>query len=214
MEDGRDNTGVSVSGRAADDVIPGRVRSAFPGLAEADGCDRAIVKAQLGKPYQGEIFVTSRCPHGAPAVVLTLPIEGSGGPVPPMLWLTCPRATAAAGRLESSGCAAGFGGRLEGDDSLAGQFVAQEERFAALQEELARSVGGEHLAARLADRGAASGPIGAVKCLHAHLAYHLSLRGGAVEREGPGSVLGEWCEEMLEEEGGVWCERPPAPCVA
>lgn len=200
-------------------VLPAEVRGAFPWLEDASEADMSIVTSQLGKRYQGDILVSRRCAHGAPAVVLTLPLEGTGGPVPPMLWLTCPRASSMVGRLESTGRMEELRERLAGDECAAAVFLEGEERFAVLQEELALAVGGEALARRFASRGVAGGRVGAIKCLHAHLACTLSLgpeagaMDGAPDRHGARALAGEWCLEMLEEEGGVWCESPPEACV-
>lgn len=197
----------------------------FPFLEEADECDRAVVRGQLGKPFLGDVLIARRCPHGAPAVLLTLPFAGSGGAVPPLLWLTCPNASAGVGTLESRGEIARVGMRLQTDEALREEFIRQERVLASMQRRIAEASGGEELANRVASRGAAYGRIGSMKCLHAHLACHLALQGdrcgGDVEaggetesrRRGVRSVPGELCVEMLEEEGGIWCERPPAPCV-
>jgi uncharacterized protein len=201
--------------RATLDVIPATVRVVFPGLENADEADRAMVRSQLGKQYQGDILVSARCPHGRPAVVLTLPLEGSGGPVPPLLWLTCPRAVSLTGRIESSGAMKEVKERLEADRDFGSAFERDDEEYASVQRDVALAVGGEPLAHRIGERGVAGGRTGAVKCLHAHLAYFLSLdagRAGASDDEGSGA-LGRWCFETLEEEGGAWCEEPPAACV-
>lgn len=219
MEDRHHDPGLPVRAGALGKAVPDSVRRAFPGLEQASEQDRAVVAAQLGRSYQGEIFVSRRCPHGCPAVVLTLPLEGLGGPVPPMLWLTCPRASSMVGRLESSGEMKAIKESLAADSGTHDEFLAEERRFAVLQEDLARAAGGDELARRLAARGVAGGRVGSIKCLHAHLAYRLSLQTdaglpecGRVTSEGR-ALLGERCERLLEEEGGVWCERPPAACV-
>lgn len=196
----------------------------FPFLEEADDRDRAVIRAQLGKPFVGEVFVARRCPHGAPAVLLTLPFAAAGGAVPPLLWLTCPSASKAVGGLESRGEIARVGERLCGDPALLGEFMRQERMLSSMQQRIAEASGGEELANRVASRGAAYGRVGSMKCLHAHLACHLALGGecrggtepggGTEPRHGGArSIPGELCAEKLEEEGGVWCERPPAPCV-
>lgn len=201
--------------RSIEKMIPATVRSAFPGLENADAGDRAMVRSQLGKQYQGEILVSARCPRGRPAVVLTLPLEGSGGPVPPLLWLTCPRATSLVGRVESSGAMKQVKERLDSDEAFGTAFGRDDEEYASVQRDVALAVGGEPLARRIGERGVAGGRTGAVKCLHAHLAYWLSLNAGraGTSEETSCGALGRWCFETLEEEGGAWCEEPPAACV-
>jgi uncharacterized protein len=195
--------------------MPATVRGVFPALENADEADRAMVRSQLGKQYQGEILVSARCPHGRPAVVLTLPLEGSGGPVPPLLWLTCPRAASLVGRIESSGAMKDVRERLDADEAFGSSFVRDDEEYASVQRDVALAVGGEPMARRIGERGVAGGRAGAVKCLHAHLAFWLSLdagRAGTSDDTGSGA-LGRWCFETLEEEGGAWCGEPPAACV-
>jgi len=84
------------------DVVPPTVRAAFPGLELPEPADVEIITSQMGKLPQGRILVTCRCPHGMPAVILTLPFESRGGPAPPLLWLCCPHAAKKLGTIESS----------------------------------------------------------------------------------------------------------------
>ncbi|MHB8896099.1 MAG: DUF501 domain-containing protein [Candidatus Geothermincolia bacterium] len=214
MEDCPPGARVPVSGGAAGRTFLATARAAFPGLEPATPSDSAVVTSQLGRRYQGKIFITRRCPFYLPAVVLTVPIEGEGGPVPPLLWLTCPRASSLVGTLESGGAMKRIEERLGSKPGAARAFLEDEQRFAALQVEIALLASGESLASRIGSRGVAGGREGAIKCLHAHLAYRLSLDAGEDAGDARDrSVPGRWCMEMLEEEGGVWCERPPAACV-
>lgn len=213
----RNDTIIEAGPGVASSSIPRSAREAFPFLSPASRRDRAVVESQLGRPPRGEILVSRRCPHGRPAVVMTLPMEASGGPVPPLLWLTCPHASSLVGTLESSGAQKTVARRLEEDPEAAEDFAEDERGFAALQEELARSIDGDALAGRLGARGVAGGRMGAIKCLHAHLAYRLSIGPEEGEEEhgaGRRALPGRWCEEMLKEEGGAWCDEPPAACIA
>jgi hypothetical protein len=218
MEDKHACAGVPVRTGAEPEAlarIPRSLRDEFPGLEAATDEDEAVVRGQLGKKYQGEILVARRCPHSKPAVVLTIPLAGDGGPVPPLLWLTCPNAVRTTGTLESSGAMAEISSMLDSEAGAKDAFMLSESTFANLSGELARSVGGDALASRSIERGVAGGPPGAIKCLHAHVALCLSRAGGEgsgewhAEEAGPG----RWCIQMLEERGGPWCERPPAACV-
>ena len=71
--------------------------------APATGSDLAAVAAQLGRRPRGTRAVAHRCPCGLPAVVETTPRLPDGTPFPTLFYLTCPRAGAACGRLESTG---------------------------------------------------------------------------------------------------------------
>lgn len=183
--------------------LPGAVFTAFPRLESPGGSDVAVLEMQLGREPRGEIFVACRCPHGLPAVILTVPFAADDGPAPPLLWLSCPSAAAAAGRLEGAKGIARLAEALDADGALRSRFMDDEERFAAALEALA-----EHSGAppeRYHARGAAGGGKGAVKCLHAHLAYALASRGGAA---------GGWILHVIEEKGGTWCEKVPEACLS
>jgi hypothetical protein len=197
--------------------MPVSATELFPFLEPATGLDEEMVRSQLGKQFQGEILVARRCPHSRPAVVLTLPLAGTGGPVPPLLWLTCPEASRMTGTLESSGGMAEVSSMLGSEESSTAALAGEDCRFADVAAEIARAVGGDELAGRAMDRGVAGGPPGAIKCLHAHLAYRLASSalpaGPSGCGPGEGRSPGQWCVEVLEQRGGPWCERPPAACI-
>jgi len=196
-------------------MIPSSVREEFPGLEEATSSDEDTVCGQMGKQFQGRILVACRCPRSLPVVVLTLPFAGVGRPVPPLLWLTCPHSSSRSGTLESSGAMRLVEQWLEADTDAAGQFAADEDSYCEIQREVALATAGEQVADRLSARGVAGGKMGAIKCLHAHLAYRLALgpTGLDDERAGGRGAIGRWCLERLEQEGGYWCERPPSACI-
>jgi hypothetical protein len=189
----------------------------FPGVEEAGAGDLEVIERQLGRRPQGELSVARRCPLGEPAVVLTLPAKIERGPAPPLLWLSCPSAAKRMGTLESRSGSDSVAGWLAADSEAASSFANDEERFSEAQCRIAGEAAGEEVAARLAGRGAAGGAKGAIKCLHAHLAYRLALSSPVACDNCPGppegGVVGEWCEKMLEREGGIWCERPPSACL-
>ena len=182
--------------------LPLEVRELFARLEAPSEHDLLVLARQLGRGPLGCIFVAARCPHGRPAVLLTVPFEADGGPVPPTLWLTCPFVSREMARLEGGGFMRGFVGRLDVDDVEAARFAEEEKRFGEAQAAMAREKAA--LAARLRDRGVAGGRRGLVKCLHAHLAFRLAAGRG---------VVGGWCVEELEERTGCWCERIPEACL-
>ncbi len=65
--------------------------------------EREIIARELGRPPRALVAVAHRCPCGQPDVVETSPRLEDGTPFPTLYYLTCPRATAAASRLESAG---------------------------------------------------------------------------------------------------------------
>ncbi|MFH1149772.1 MAG: DUF501 domain-containing protein [Actinomycetota bacterium] len=169
------------------DPLPDQVRDLFGEAEPASRGDLAAIERQIGRTPRGAVLVASRCPLGAPTVILTLPPEPEGGPVPPLLWLTCPHLCALAGTLESRGLNSELTARLLSDVGALKLLAKQETRLAACAAGLARSAGSS-LAEAMASRGVAGGRPGAVKCLHAHLAFRLAAGEG---------VIGDWCLEML-----------------
>ena len=220
MEDRLHDGDLRVSGptRTGLESLPVEVRERLPGLERPTPTDLQVLSAQMGRRPHGEVLISRRCPHGLPAVIMTMPSAGEGGPVPPLFWLTCPVASSRVGTLESRGSVSAARDRLDSDEAFADAFRGDEEDFSRIQMALASSAA-PLLADRLEGKGAAGGAAGAVKCLHAHLAYRLSLSApphGAYdtgEQPEEVGVIVTGCEELLATEGGAWCERPPAACV-
>ena len=62
--------------------------------------DIAVVTEQLGRTPRGVLEVSYRTPDGQPAVIKTAPKLADGTPFPTLYYLTDPRLTAEASRLE------------------------------------------------------------------------------------------------------------------
>lgn len=184
-------------------VLPGVAFKEFPLLEEPGGGDLTVVERQIGRPPRGRIFIACRCKHKRPSVILTVPFEDPGRAVPPLLWLSCPRASALVGTLEGEGLLGEFARRLESDAGAMARFRAQDDGFAGVLSEIARAAGGDALARRLSFRGVAGGRRYSVKCLHSHLAYRLASGRGEV---------GRWCLEELERRAGSSCEATEKAC--
>jgi uncharacterized protein len=155
--------------------------------------DLAAVAAQLGRPPRGTRAIAYRCPCGLPAVVETGPRLADGTPFPTLYYLTCPRAVAAVGALESGGLMRQMNQRLGGDSDLAERYraahldyLAARDRIEAVPEIAGTSAGG------MPDR---------VKCLHVHLAQSLA-RGRGV------NPIGDETRDRI----GAWWQR--GPCIA
>ena len=80
--------------------------------------------------------VAHRCPCGDPDVVETSPRLPDGTPFPTLYYLTCPRATAAVGRLEASGLMREMTERLRSDEALAAAYRAAHDAYLARRREL------------------------------------------------------------------------------
>jgi len=154
--------------------------------------DRAVVAAQLGRVPRAMRAVAHRCRCGLPDVVETAPRLPDGTPFPTLYYLTCPRASAAVGRLEASGVMRLMTDRLRADPQLAAGHRAAHEVYLR----------------RRADLGAvpeiagvsAGGMPDRVKCLHVLVAHALAA--------GPGTnPLGDEALAALP----PWWE--PGPCV-
>src|SRR5205085_3932986 len=89
--------------------------------------EREIVARQLGRAPRALVSVAHRCPCGQPDVVETSPRLEDGTPFPTLYYLTCPRATAAASRLESTGRMREWQAELGTDPALAADHQAAHE---------------------------------------------------------------------------------------
>ncbi len=150
--------------------------------------DRDVVARQLGRPPRALAAVAHRCPCGQPDVVETSPRLEDGTPFPTLYYLTCPRASAAASRLESAGRMREWQEELGTDPVLAAGYRAAHEAFLAARDAAARP--GEPV---LETRATAGGMPDRVKCLHA-LAGHSLAAGRGVNPIGDRAVeeMGEW----------------------
>jgi hypothetical protein len=148
-----------------------------------DQRDIDVVEAQLGRRPRGTRAVAHRCPCGNPDVVETSPRLDDGTPFPTLYYLTCPRATAAASRLESAGRMRDWQDQLGTDPELAAGYLAAHEAYLATRD--ARDV--------LPTRMTAGGMPDRVKCLHA-LAGHALAAGPGINPIGDRAVeeMGEW----------------------
>ena len=144
---------------------------------------REVVERQLGRPPRAMVAVAHRCPCGQPDVVETSPRLEDGTPFPTLYYLTCPRATAAASRLESTGRMREWQDELGTDPELATAYRAAHEAYLAERDALGA----------LPTRSSAGGMPDRVKCLHA-LAAHALAAGPGVNPLGDRAVagMGEW----------------------
>jgi len=133
--------------------------------------------------------VAHRCPCGLPDVVTTAPRLEDGTPFPTTYYLTCPRAGAAASRLESTGRMREWQADLGTDPELAAGYRAAHERYLAERDAAAETDG----RGPLPTRSSAGGMPDRVKCLHA-LAAHALAAGPGVNPVGDRAVaeMGEW----------------------
>jgi uncharacterized protein len=145
--------------------------------------ERDVVARQLGRPPRALTAVAHRCPCGQPDVVENTPRLEDGTPFPTLYYLTCPRASAAASRLESAGRMRDWQAELGADPALATRYRSAHESYLAPRD--ARDV--------LATRATAGGMPDRVKCLHA-LAGHALAAGPGVNPIGDRAVaeMGEW----------------------
>jgi uncharacterized protein len=144
---------------------------------------RALVGRQLGRPPRAIVAVAHTCPCGQPDVVETSPRLEDGTPFPTLYYLTCPKASAAASRLESTGRMREWQEELGTDPELADRYRAAHESYLAARD--ARGV--------LPTRTTAGGMPDRIKCLHA-LAGHALAAGPGVNPIGDRALaeMGEW----------------------
>jgi hypothetical protein len=129
-----------------------------------------VVAEQLGRPPRAIRAVAHRCPCGNPDVVETSPRLADGTPFPTLYYLTCPRAAAAIGTLESSGLMREMTARLQADDELAGAYRRAHEAYLARREQIGSvpEIAGV----------SAGGMPNRVKCLHVLVGHALAAGPG------------------------------------
>jgi uncharacterized protein len=152
------------------------------GLSAAD---TDAVTRQLGRQPRGAVAVAHRCPCGEPDVVATRPRLPDGTPFPTLYYLTCPRAAAAIGTLESSGLMRDMESRLASDEELAAAYRSAHESYLHDREAIEQV---EEI-----DGISAGGMPSRVKCLHVLVAHALAV-GPGVNPLGDEALaaLGEW----------------------
>ncbi|MCS4531794.1 DUF501 domain-containing protein [Corynebacterium sp. ES2730-CONJ] len=129
-----------------------------------DEKDLAAVARQLGRSPRGVVEISYRCPDGAPGVVMTRPRLEDGTPFPTLYYLTDPRLTAEASRLEVAHIMKWMTERLSNDHELAADYRRAHEYFLDKRNSL-EDLGTEFSGGGMPDR---------VKCLHVLIAYALA----------------------------------------
>lgn len=148
--------------------------------------DLEIVATQLGRAPRGVVDIAYRTPDGQPAVVKTAPKLPDGTPFPTLYYLTDPRLTAEASRLEVAHVMKWMEARLGEDAELAADYRAAHEHFLAKRNEM-EDLGTDFSGGGMPDR---------VKCLHVLIAYALA--------EGPQHFrLGTEAVAMAAEHGNL-----------
>jgi hypothetical protein len=126
--------------------------------------DFETMSHQLGRKLRGALEVSYRTPDGVPAVVKTAPKLPDGTPFPTLYYLTDPRLTAEASRLEVAGVMRTMQARLGTDPELAADYLAAHEHYLAERNAI-EDLGTDFSGGGMPDR---------VKCLHVLIAYALA----------------------------------------
>ena len=126
--------------------------------------DLAIVSEQLGRTPRGVLEISFRTPDCQPAVIKTSPKLPDGTPFPTLYYLTDPRLTAEASRLEVAHVMKWMESRLAKDKELAADYHHAHEHFLAKRNEI-EDLGTDFSGGGMPER---------VKCLHVLIAYALA----------------------------------------
>jgi uncharacterized protein len=154
-----------------------------------DPADLAAVTRQLGRVPRATSAVAHRCPCGLPDVIESAPRLPDGTPFPTLYYLTCPRACAAASRLEAAGVMRAMTERLAADGDLRADYRAAHLDYAARRDVAAGAAGVEPLPAGAATAG---GMPDRVKCLHALAAHELAVPGSNPLGREALAAMGQW----------------------
>lgn len=126
--------------------------------------DIAIITQQLGREPRGVLAIAYRTPDNTPAVVTTSPRLPDGTPFPTLYYLTDPRLTAQASRMEVAHVMNWMSERLTHDTELAEDYRKAHE-FYLKERNAIEDLGTDFSGGGMPDR---------VKCLHVLIAYALA----------------------------------------
>jgi hypothetical protein len=143
--------------------------------------DVEVLTRLLGRAPRARFEVVVRNAAGEPAVIRNAPLLDDGTPMPTRYWLVDPELSAKVSRLESAG-----GVRAAEAAVDAPALAAAHERYARERDAALAAEHPHHTGPR--PSGGVGGTARGVKCLHAHLAYHLA---------GGDDPVGRWVEEHL-----------------
>ena len=172
------------------------------GHASDPDADRDTVARLLGRVPAGAFTVAVRRTDGTPAVIENAPLLDDGRPMPTLYWLVDPALREAVSRLEASG-----GVRRAADAVPEAAVADAHARYAARRD---RALPVDHRGP--APSGGVGGTRQGVKCLHAHLAWHLAGGDDPVGRWTAGQ-LGVRGADFVVESTGVDNRRWAAAAV-
>lgn len=130
----------------------------------ASQTDIEIIAEQLGRTPRGVLDIAYRTSDGVPAVVTTHPLIDGTTPFPTLYYLTDPRLTAEASRLEVAQVMKWMEARLAESSELQEDYRAAHEHYLQKRNEL-HDLGTDFSGGGMPER---------VKCLHVLIAYALA----------------------------------------
>jgi hypothetical protein len=143
--------------------------------------DVAVLTERLGRPPEGDFEVVVRGAAGEPVVIRNAPFLRDGTPMPTRYWLCDPALRQAVSRLEAAGGVRAAEAAVDPAALAAAHAAYAAERDAAIAA-IEPAWSGPR------PSGGVGGTRQGVKCLHAHLAFHLA---------GGDDPVGRWVEERL-----------------
>ena len=149
-----------------------------PEATRPGGDDHDLVAAMLGRPPQGGFEVVVRDERDRPVVIRNAPFLDDATPMPTRYWLVDERLRRAVSALEAAGGVRAAMDAVDPEEITRAHARYAAERDAAIPE----GYPGPR------PSGGVGGTRRGVKCLHAHLAWHLA---------GGDDPVGRWVEEQL-----------------
>lgn len=152
-------------------------------MIPADHADRARVAELLGREPQCDFEVVVRDSEGDPVVIRNAPFLHDGTPMPTRYWLAGRDLLRQVSRIESDG------GVRRAEAEISGvEIAAAHARYAADRD---AAIPADHSGPR--PSAGVGGTREGVKCLHAHLAFHLA---------GGDDAVGRWVAALLASGAG------------
>jgi hypothetical protein len=165
-----------------------------------------LIGLQLGRTPQIDFRVQVECRYGWPAVIMNEAFKSPTEPNPNLYYLTCPFLRHELAVLEDQGKTAMLEAEIAADP-LSAEALQESQVRHALSWRKHAGRDWDKDSGMIGPRIAAAAEDGALKCLHAYMAWHLAAGGDPVGGRLLEMVGSKWCDDdrcaRLSESGSV-----------
>ena len=156
---------------------------------------KLVVTRQLGREPNIQFSVAESCIYGWPAVVRNAAMTRSGKPNPNLFYLTCPYLVKKVSNLEDKSLIRKIQEKVKSDTRLSANLKEANRKHGSAWLALAGKTRGQ-FSIQTPNIAGAGDPL-AVKCLHAHLAYHLVDKSNKLGAMVAAEIPELWCSDEM-----------------